>query len=57
MFEPVDSNNAGGLCSSRFQRITDQLKLVMAGRADWSTLHDSQFSPKASVVYSFNHGS
>ncbi len=32
---------------------TDKLKAVVAGRVDESTLHDTQFSPKASLVYSF----
>lgn len=31
---------------------TEELKLVFAGRWDDSSLHDSQFSPKASVVWS-----
>jgi len=36
---------------------TGKLKAVVAARVDESTLHDTQFSPKASVVYSFtpNH--
>jgi outer membrane receptor protein involved in Fe transport len=29
-------------------------KVVGAGRVDWSTLHDTQFSPKAAVVYNIN---
>ncbi|MFP5286125.1 MAG: TonB-dependent receptor domain-containing protein, partial [Thermoanaerobaculia bacterium] len=33
---------------------TSNLKAVVAGRVDESTLHDTQFSPKASLVYSFN---
>lgn len=33
---------------------TDNFKAVVAGRVDESTLHDTQFSPKASLVYSFN---
>ena len=32
---------------------TSKLKTVVAARYDDSTLHDSQFSPKGSVVYSF----
>lgn len=32
---------------------TDKLKAVVAGRVDESTLHDTQFSPKASLVYGF----
>jgi outer membrane receptor protein involved in Fe transport len=35
---------------------TDKLKFVLAGRVDFSTLHDPQFSPKAALVYSFNPG-
>jgi len=35
---------------------TDQLKLVLAGRLDFSSLHKAQISPKASVVYTFNPG-
>lgn len=36
---------------------TEKLKVVLAGRVDESTLHDTQFSPKASLVYGFtpNH--
>lgn len=33
---------------------TDSLKAVVAGRFDQSTLHDDQFSPKGSLVYSIN---
>ena len=32
--------------------ITDQVKVVLVGRGDWSSLHDFQVSPRASVVYS-----
>lgn len=37
--------------------VTDSLRLVVAGRYDDSSLHESQFSPKASLVYSLtpNH--
>ena len=31
-----------------------KVKLVLAGRLDEADLHDSQFSPKASLVYSIN---
>ena len=36
---------------------SEKLKAVLAGRVDESTLHDTQFSPKASLVYGFtpNH--
>ncbi len=33
-------------------KINDHFKLVFAGRVDKNTLHDTQFSPKAAVVYS-----
>jgi len=53
MFEPVDANQQAVFAQADFN-VTDQLKLVVAGRFDESTLHDAQFSPKGSVVYSFN---
>ena len=34
--------------------VTDDLKVVLAGRWDDSTLHESQFSPKGAIVYSLN---
>ena len=34
--------------------MTDKVKLVLAGRYDEHDLHDSQFSPKGSLVYSIN---
>ena len=37
-------------------KLTDKLKVVLAGRLDISTLHDTLFSPKASLVYSFTPG-
>jgi iron complex outermembrane receptor protein len=37
-------------------KLTDKLKIVLAGRLDISTLHDTLLSPKASLVYSFNPG-
>ncbi len=51
LFEPVDS---------RFQavfgqvdwNVTQRLKLVLAGRGDFNSLHDTQFSPKGAIVYS-----
>ena len=33
--------------------ITEQLRLVLVGRSDWSSLHSAQLSPKASLIYSF----
>ncbi len=35
-------------------KITEQLDLVLAGRWDDSSLHDSQESPKAAIVYKIN---
>jgi outer membrane receptor for ferrienterochelin and colicins len=34
--------------------LTDRLKGVLAARVDESTLHDTQFSPKGSLVYAIN---
>jgi iron complex outermembrane receptor protein len=34
----------------------DKLKVVLAGRLDFSTLHKAQVSPKVSAVYTFNPG-
>jgi len=53
MFAPVDENFQAVFGQVDFN-VTDQLKVVLAGRFDQSTLHDAEFSPKASVVYSFN---
>jgi outer membrane receptor protein involved in Fe transport len=36
--------------------VTDRLKVVIAGRADFSSLHKSQFSPKVCAVYKLNPG-
>jgi iron complex outermembrane receptor protein len=37
--------------------LTDRWKIVLAGRFDESTLHEAQFSPKASLVYNLNDDS
>ena len=50
MFEPVDSNQQAVFGQADW-RIAAGLRLVVAGRTDFSSLHDVQFSPKASVVY------
>ena len=50
MFEPVDSDQQA-LFGQVDWNLAEQLKLVLAGRGDFSSLHDAQFSPKASVVY------
>jgi iron complex outermembrane receptor protein len=56
MFEPVtsDSGAAFGQVDWSF---APKWKLVLAGRFDESTLHDPQFSPKASIVYSLTDDS
>ena len=35
-------------------KVNDHIKFVFAGRVDKNTLHDTQFSPKAAMVYSIN---
>lgn len=52
-FGPVDSDSQALYAQLDFDA-TDDLKFVIAGRYDESSLHDSQVSPKAAVVYSFN---
>ena len=51
MFAPVDSNQQA-IFGQVDLNLTEQLKLVLAGRGDYSSLHDAQFSPKASLVFS-----
>lgn len=51
LFEPVDSDSQA-VYSQLDWSASDKVKLVVAGRWDDSDLHPSQFSPKASVVYS-----
>jgi iron complex outermembrane receptor protein len=53
VFEPVD-NELKALFGQVDLKVHDQVKLVFAGRWDDSDLHDSEVSPKASVVYSVN---
>jgi len=36
--------------------LTDKLKVVLAGRLDFSSLHKAQISPKVSAVYTLNPG-
>ncbi len=55
LFEPVESDQQA-VFGQLDWRVSDKLKLVGAARGDWSSLHDSQFSPKASLVYSFADG-
>lgn len=51
VFAPVSSDFQALFAQADFE-LSDQLKLVLAGRYDDSSLHDSQFSPKAALVYS-----
>ena len=53
MFEPVDSDN-GAVFGQVDWRLDERWKIVLAGRFDASTLHESQFSPKASLVFNVN---
>lgn len=52
-FAPVDADANSVFAQVDFE-IGDNLKLVLAGRYDDSTLHDSQVSPKAGLVWSVN---
>lgn len=53
VFEPVDSDSQAVFGQFDYN-IGSNLKLVLAARYDESSLHDSQFSPKGSLVYSIN---
>ena len=53
LFEPVDADKQAVFGQADWN-ITPQLKLVLAGRGDFSSLHESQFSPKGSLVYSID---
>ncbi len=54
IFRPVDTDASAAFAQADFE-VTDNLKLVLAGRWDDSTLHDPQFSPKAAIVWSVNN--
>jgi len=53
VFEPIQSDRTA-LFGQLDWQASDKIKLVVAGRWDDSDLHDSQFSPKAALVYSIN---
>ena len=53
VYEPITSNRQA-VFSQLDWKVNDHFKLVFAGRVDQSTLHVTQFSPKAAVVYSIN---
>jgi outer membrane receptor for ferrienterochelin and colicins len=50
---PARSEDQQGAFAQVDFSFTDKLKAVLAGRVDESSLHDTQFSPKGSLVYSF----
>ncbi len=52
-FNDVDADFTAAFAQADFE-ITNTLKLVLAGRYDESSLHDSQFSPKGSLVYALS---
>ncbi len=51
IFEPVDADFQA-IYGQIDWNLSDNVKLVLAGRWDDSSLHDSQFSPKGSLVWS-----
>lgn len=53
MFGPVEHDFTAAFAQVDFD-LSDRIKLVLAGRLDESSLHDSQFSPKAAVVFGLN---
>lgn len=53
LFEPVSASRQGIFGQADWQA-TPQLKVVLAGRGDWGSLYDFQFSPKAAAVYTIN---
>lgn len=48
------NTNLGGVFGQLDLRVAPRLKAVVAARVDWSSLHDTQFSPKAALVYTIN---
>jgi iron complex outermembrane receptor protein len=53
LYEPIRSDRQA-VFSQVDWKVNDKFKLVFAGRVDKSTLHETQFSPKAAAVYSFD---
>ena len=49
-FAPVDSDSSAAFGQADFE-LSDKIKLVLAGRYDESSLHESKLSPKAAVVW------
>jgi outer membrane receptor protein involved in Fe transport len=55
VFEPIRSNQQA-LFGQADWRVAGGLRLVLAGRGDFSSLHEFQFSPKGSAVYTIAPG-
>jgi len=53
VFSPVEHDFTAAFAQVDFD-VSDSVKLVFAGRHDDSSLHDSQFSPKAALVWGIN---
>ena len=53
LFEPIETHREA-IFSQVDWRATEHFKFVAAGRMDWNTLHDPQFSPKIAGVYSID---
>ncbi|HET7746984.1 MAG TPA: TonB-dependent receptor [Vicinamibacteria bacterium] len=51
VLEPIDSDQQAVFGQLDWKPV-EKLRLVAAARGDWSSLHEAQFSPKASAVYS-----
>lgn len=49
--EASHHDNLSGIYTQLEYRLTDELKSIVAGRLDRSTLHSSQFSPKVALVW------
>jgi iron complex outermembrane receptor protein len=52
LFSPVSAPRQA-LFGQASWSATDHVRVVVAGRGDWSKLHDFQLSPKASLSYAF----
>ena len=53
VYQPLGTNRQA-VFSQMDWKVNDSIKFVFAGRLDKNTLHDTQFSPKAAMVYSIN---
>lgn len=53
LFEPVNADQQA-LFGQVDINLSRRWRVVLAGRGDWNTLHDFQFSPKGSAVYTID---